>query len=242
MHRRVLVAVGRRGPPPACCPPLGFDPRQKRGAPCVIPTDRRTLGRCPRPRPAGGAPQCSARLPHSSSRVDTLSPGRRALSLPPGTAAPDTLPPEPTPTPTPSGQGRLSSEGPVSGRGSGSPRRLGPSRKGGPRLPLRGLAGVGAGSGQHRAWGLPSLRPPGEGQEQQLLERQKLLFPCWVNICRNPRKWLAGERAGGSPGPRPRPHGPAAGPAPGPCAPRPPASMQTVPGPRRPLGCEMQFT
>lgn len=138
--------------------------------------------------------------------------------------------------------GRLSSEGPVSGRGSGSPRRLGPSRKGGPRLPLRGLAGVGAGSGQHWAWGRPSLRPPGEGQEQQLLERQKLLFPCWVNICRNPRKWLAGERAGGSPGPRPRPHGPAAGPAPGPCAPRPPASMQTVPGPRRPLGCEMQFT
>lgn len=63
VHRRVLVAVGRRGPPPACCPPLGFDPCQKRGAPCVIPTDRRTLGRCPCPCPCRRPPPCRGGAP-----------------------------------------------------------------------------------------------------------------------------------------------------------------------------------
>lgn len=99
-----------------------------------------------------------------------------------------------------------------------------PHWAGAPRgLPLWGLGirperrwpGQGRTGGAAQSPGPPPhrLHPPGEGSEQQLLERQKLLFPCWVNICGNPRKRLAAEqgprRLPGAPGPpQPRHPGP----------------------------------
>lgn len=49
-------------------------------------------------------------------------------------------------------------------------------RRNRPSLP--GTGRHGGGRRGREGWGLPTPHPCGEGQEQQLLERQKLLFPC----------------------------------------------------------------
>lgn len=78
-----------------------------------------------------------------------------------------------------SGWGLLGGEGPGSHFAEpwGSPES-GPGSYRRNRLACRALAGTGEGRRGREGWGLPTPHPCGEGQEQQLLERQKLLFPC----------------------------------------------------------------
>lgn len=63
-------------------------------------------------------------------------------------------------------------------RAPGAPSESGPGSHRGNRLAHRALAGAGEGRRGREGRGLPAPRPWGEGREQQLLERQKLLFPC----------------------------------------------------------------